>query len=621
MRGPDVTSVLIGSGRRLRVRRWYGTGRPLVLLHGLLDDAEGWARLARRHPPPVPGARPAGVRRLRPARALRGSAPTPTTSPPACERLRVDDCTLVGHSLGGAVAAAVAERGDAVSSLALLAPAGFGRIRISEAVTLPVVVDVAELPLPLALLNPLVIVAAYSTFVSHRRLPSRDLVDRLRRRAFQSAPGVRGRCQAIAHAGRDPAGLARRRSSSRGPSPRSGASTTRSCRPTTPRRCACALPQAHVEVWDGMGHHPQRERPAQLPRFIERHAARARCGRAPASVTRRPRRVGCGADAPGDVHRRRRGPAPARERSAATRSVAFDDGSTVAGPAASRRPHPGRGRASPLDEVELLAPVPRPRAIFGIGLNYADHAAETGGDAAGVPDRLPEAAELVGAAERRRSTAPAVVRRLDYEGELAVVMGAGGEVAGYAVADDVSARDLQGREPQWTRAKGFDTPALGPVDHDRRRAAGDPDDLRAAHVGQRRAAPGRHDRGPDLRCRRIVGFLAEACTLEPGDLILTGTPAGVGMAMDPPRFLRPATSCGSRSRASARSSTPSPERRSGGHGKPAGPAKRAAWRRGDGAVPPAVAADQPGAAHRRGARAQVAAVEVSTSMPRTKSRA
>ena len=60
------------------------------------------------------------------------------------------------------------------------------------------------------------------------------------------------------------------------------------------------------------------------------------------------------------------------------------------------------------------------------------------------------------AAGRRPCARPAVVKRLDYEGELAVVMGAGGEIAGYAVADDLSARDLQKREPQWTRAKGFD---------------------------------------------------------------------------------------------------------------------------------------------------------------------
>ena len=100
--------------------------------------------------------------------------------------------------------------------------------------------------------------------------------------------------------------------------------------------------------------------------------------------------------------------------------------------------------------------MPRPRAIFGIGLNYAAHAAEQGRDLPEFPIvfmKLPSSSAPPGGPIR----CPAVVKRLDYEGELAIVMGAGGAIAGYAVADDVSARDLQRREPQWTRAKGFDT--------------------------------------------------------------------------------------------------------------------------------------------------------------------
>ena len=101
---------------------------------------------------------------------------------------------------------------------------------------------------------------------------------------------------------------------------------------------------------------------------------------------------------------------------------------------------------------------------------------------------------------------PAVVKRLDYEGELAVVMGAGGAVAGYAVADDVTARDLQGREPQWTRAKGADGfcpygPWITTADE-----IADPHALCAAHLGQRRAAPGLLHLQPDLqdsRARRV----------------------------------------------------------------------------------------------------------------------
>src|SRR5919202_4735413 len=112
--------------------------------------------------------------------------------------------------------------------------------------------------------------------------------------------------------------------------------------------------------------------------------------------------------------------------------------------------------AFPLGSVRLLAPVPRPRAIFGIGLNYAAHAAEQGSPLPEFPIvfmKLPTSSVAPGGPV----VCPPVVRRLDYEVELAVVMGSDTEIAGYAVADDVSARDLQRREPQWTRAKGFDT--------------------------------------------------------------------------------------------------------------------------------------------------------------------
>jgi 2-keto-4-pentenoate hydratase/2-oxohepta-3-ene-1,7-dioic acid hydratase in catechol pathway len=189
-----------------------------------------------------------------------------------------------------------------------------------------------------------------------------------------------------------------------------------------------------------------------------------------------------------------------------------------------------------LTEVTLLAPVPAPRAIFGIGLNYADHIAETGGERPERPlvfMKLPASAAPPNGAVR----CPQVVRRLDYEGELAVVIGAGGTVAGYAVADDVSARDLQGREPQWTRAKGADGfcpygPWITTADE-----VPDPHAL-----GLRTWVNGelRQDSSTSnliFTVPELVAFIAETCTLEPGDLILTGTPAGVGIGLDPPRFL------------------------------------------------------------------------------------
>jgi acylpyruvate hydrolase len=195
------------------------------------------------------------------------------------------------------------------------------------------------------------------------------------------------------------------------------------------------------------------------------------------------------------------------------------------------------GEAFGLSEVTLLAPVPRPRAIFGIGLNYADHAAETGRETPEFPIvfmKLPSSSAAPGGPVR----CPAVVRRLDYEGELAVVMGADGAIAGYAVADDVSARDLQGREPQWTRAKGFDDacpwgPWVTTVD--------EVPDPRALQLRTWVNGDLRQDASTDQLVfgpQELVDFLRETCTLEPGDLILTGTPSGVGMAMDPRTFLQ-----------------------------------------------------------------------------------
>jgi 2-keto-4-pentenoate hydratase/2-oxohepta-3-ene-1,7-dioic acid hydratase in catechol pathway len=217
--------------------------------------------------------------------------------------------------------------------------------------------------------------------------------------------------------------------------------------------------------------------------------------------------------------------------------VAFSSG-TVLDRLASGDRTPADGAAHPLAEVTLLAPVPQPRAIFGIGLNYAEHARETGQELPDAPMvflKLPSSS-VPGAGPVR---CPAVVKRLDYEVELAVVMGAGGEIAGYAVADDVSARDLQKREPRWVRAKGFDTSCpWGPWITTADEVPGVEDlRIRSEVNGELRQDSTTADLvfGP----RALADFIAETCTLAPGDLILTGTPQGVGQAMDPPRFLEP----------------------------------------------------------------------------------
>jgi len=214
--------------------------------------------------------------------------------------------------------------------------------------------------------------------------------------------------------------------------------------------------------------------------------------------------------------------------------VAFASG-TVLDRIASGDRTPADGQAYPLNDVTLLAPIPRPPAIFCIGRNYAAHIAEMGSDKPEKPLvflKLPLSSVPPGGPVKK----PAVVTELDYEAELLFVMGPGNTIAGYAVADDVSARDLQNSEPQWSRAKGFDSSCpWGPwITTDV-----DASDLRVTTDinGERR----QDGRTSDLIFKpdELIEFIAQTCTLEPGAIVLTGTPDGVGAGMDPPRFLEP----------------------------------------------------------------------------------
>jgi acylpyruvate hydrolase len=197
---------------------------------------------------------------------------------------------------------------------------------------------------------------------------------------------------------------------------------------------------------------------------------------------------------------------------------------------------PVEGRSWSLQEVSLLAPVPQPRAIFGIGLNYDDHIQETGRERPEQPVvfmKLPSSAAPPNAPVH----CPQVVRRLDYEGELAVVMGPGRSVAGYAVADDVTARDLQKREPQWTRAKGADGfcpygPWITTADE-----ISDPHALRLRTWVNGELRQDSSTSNLIFSVPELIEFISQTCTLAPGDLILTGTPSGVGVGQDPPVFL------------------------------------------------------------------------------------
>jgi len=200
----------------------------------------------------------------------------------------------------------------------------------------------------------------------------------------------------------------------------------------------------------------------------------------------------------------------------------------------------------PLAAATLLAPVPRPGKILAIGLNYADHVQESG---------LPTPADQLWFS--KASTAangpfspielPRVSTQLDYEAELAFVVGkrcrhvakedAAGVIFGYCAANDVSVRDWQLRTSQFVVGKSFDTHApFGPwiVTADE---VGDPHRLgiRCFVNGEKRQDS--NTRQLIFDCYDMVAHLSQAMTLEPGDVILTGTPGGVGFGFKPPRLL------------------------------------------------------------------------------------
>ena len=196
--------------------------------------------------------------------------------------------------------------------------------------------------------------------------------------------------------------------------------------------------------------------------------------------------------------------------------------------ATGRVPGPSGG-TWPLADVKLLAPIPEPGTIYAIGLNYRDHIAEMGNTPPEQPVVFVKVSGCV-APPGGPIVCPEVVRRLDYEGEMVIVMGGRGEIGGYCIADDVSARDLQRRERQWIRAKGADTfcpygPWITTAD-----AVPDAQNLRLRTWvnGEERQNSTTADLifGPQA----CVDFIAQTCTLHPGDLILTGTPSGVGQA-------------------------------------------------------------------------------------------
>ena len=197
--------------------------------------------------------------------------------------------------------------------------------------------------------------------------------------------------------------------------------------------------------------------------------------------------------------------------------------------------------------VSPTLPIRRPGKIVCVGLNYRDHADEQGVDLPSRPllfAKWPNA--LIGPGDA--IVVPPISRQVDYEAELGVVIGercravpverALDVVAGYVCVNDVTARDLQFGDGQWTRAKSFDT--FCPVGSATPASAvPDPQALRIRCLLNGDALQDSSTAAMVFGVAELIAFVSEAITLEPDDLIATGTPAGVGVFRDPKVFLAP----------------------------------------------------------------------------------
>ncbi len=201
-----------------------------------------------------------------------------------------------------------------------------------------------------------------------------------------------------------------------------------------------------------------------------------------------------------------------------------------------------------LHSVKLLAPIPKPRKLICVGLNYRDHAAETGAQIPTVPTIFNKFATAV-IGPGADIVLPRVSKSPDYEAEFAFVIGRGGRriqaenwsdhVFGYTIVNDVSARDYQRATSQWLMGKTFDTFApMGPWIVTAEQIP-DPHDLDIQMEINGEIMQDSNTRELIFKIPDLIAFLSSVFTLEPGDIISTGTPAGVGFARKPPRYLRP----------------------------------------------------------------------------------
>lgn len=201
-----------------------------------------------------------------------------------------------------------------------------------------------------------------------------------------------------------------------------------------------------------------------------------------------------------------------------------------------------------LDEASLAPCVPRPSKVFGVGLNYREHAREAGLD---LPKQPMIFAKFPSCLAGPRADVVLTGDRVDYEVELVVAIGRRGRritqaqasdhVAGYCVGQDISDRALQfaDRPPQFSLGKSADTygpigPAVVSLD-----ALPDPDDLSIRCEVSGETMQEDRTSGMIFSVSELLEYLSRYCTLEPGDLVFTGTPAGVGSVRDPRRYLKP----------------------------------------------------------------------------------
>ncbi|MBF2714141.1 fumarylacetoacetate hydrolase [Agrobacterium vitis] len=212
-----------------------------------------------------------------------------------------------------------------------------------------------------------------------------------------------------------------------------------------------------------------------------------------------------------------------------------------------------QGRSVDLAEIEFLPPVSNASKVICVGLNYADHAAEGGSKVPDYPTVFARFnSSLIG--HGAPLVCPKVSEQFDYEAEMVAIIGKGGRaiseaealshVAGYSVFNDGSVRDYQLRTPQWTIGKNFDgTGAFGP-------AFVTADELEPGATGLRiqtrlngRVLQDASTSDLVFSVARLVSLISAAMTLEPGDVIVTGTPAGVGLGHKPPIFMKEGDVC------------------------------------------------------------------------------